>query len=479
MITEGVNDPGIFKAIFLAGGPGSGKSFVVGRTSLTTLGFKVVNSDLIFEKELAKAGLEATQKNIMSTKGQGIRDNSKRLTSNRMRGWINGRLGLVIDGTGKDYTKIQKQKQQLESLGYETALILVNTDEETAANRNIQRGERGGRALPTKTVKTMWSQVQNNIGKFQHAFGNNFIVVDNSESSDINKGTLSAYRKMWQWARKAPQDRRAVAWINKERKKNMREDAEYDAKPGGHEWGTDKGTEYFKKLTPGEDPKKFKEFVKESGPAHETKAQYKKDNAILQTIHWDLTKEDIQELESEAEQFDWQQALDLGLYDEDELEILDNTEYPDEEEHGDELKIHEVLSVTGRMKRRFAARRNRQKLKVARGIALRRGSSPDRLKRRATRGARGMVYKRLLRGRDRSKLPPAERSRLETMVQRFQPLVSRLAVKMLPNMRKMEINRMKSRGGKKAATSKKYKPAKPIAKKAKTKKTKAPKPKKR
>ena len=171
--------------------------------------------------------------------------------------------------------------------------------------------------------------------------------------------------------------------------------------------------------------------------------------------------------------------MDLGLYDEDELEILDNTEYPDEEEHGDELKIHEVLSVQGRMKRRFAARRNRQKLKVARGIALRRGSSPDRLKRRATRGARGMVYKRLLRGRDRSKLPPAERSRLETMVQRFQPLVSRLAVKMLPNMRKMEINRMKSRGGKKAQVSKKYKPAKPIAKKAKTKKTKAPKPKKR
>ena len=42
-IEEGVNDPAIFKAVFLAGGPGSGKSFIVGQTALTALGFKVIN----------------------------------------------------------------------------------------------------------------------------------------------------------------------------------------------------------------------------------------------------------------------------------------------------------------------------------------------------------------------------------------------------------------------------------------------------
>ena len=97
-----------------------------------------------------------------------------------------------------------------------------------------------------------------------------------------------------------------------------------------------------------------------------------------------------------------------------------------------------------------------------RRIAMRRGSTPDRLKRRATRGARLMVYKRLLRGRDRAGLPPAEKSRLERMITRFQPLISRISVKLLPQMRKNEIKRLTSQGRSKPKTSKKYKAAKPV-----------------
>ena len=50
-LQEGVYDPNIFKAIFLAGGPGSGKSYVVRRTT-GGLGMKIVNSDDIYEKML-------------------------------------------------------------------------------------------------------------------------------------------------------------------------------------------------------------------------------------------------------------------------------------------------------------------------------------------------------------------------------------------------------------------------------------------
>ena len=53
---EGINDPSIFKAVFLAGGPGSGKSFIVGRTALTALGFRIINSDDAFENAMKKAG---------------------------------------------------------------------------------------------------------------------------------------------------------------------------------------------------------------------------------------------------------------------------------------------------------------------------------------------------------------------------------------------------------------------------------------
>ena len=47
-LQEGLYDPNIFKAFFLAGGPGSGKSYVATKATGGT-GLKTVNSDDAFE----------------------------------------------------------------------------------------------------------------------------------------------------------------------------------------------------------------------------------------------------------------------------------------------------------------------------------------------------------------------------------------------------------------------------------------------
>ena len=52
-LQEGLYDPNIFKAFFLAGGPGSGKSFV-SKSALGGMGLKVINSDAAFESKLKK-----------------------------------------------------------------------------------------------------------------------------------------------------------------------------------------------------------------------------------------------------------------------------------------------------------------------------------------------------------------------------------------------------------------------------------------
>ena len=63
MISEGVDDPGILKCVFMAGGPGSGKSFtameIFGidkklKSSFSATGLKNVNSDSAFEAGLKK-----------------------------------------------------------------------------------------------------------------------------------------------------------------------------------------------------------------------------------------------------------------------------------------------------------------------------------------------------------------------------------------------------------------------------------------
>ena len=209
-LQEGVYDPNIFKAIFLAGGPGSGKSYVVRRTT-GGLGMKIVNSDDIYEKMLKDAGLDTTPEDIYSDQGQEIRGRAKAVTKRMQGNFLEGRLGLIIDGTGKDYDKIAGQVAGLKNLGYEAYMIFVNTSLETAQERNKMRK----RTLPEKQVEQMWNEVQNNIGKFQRLFGGpNFIVVDNNDAGE------DVFAKVWKrcmlLVRKKVTNRIAKAWIAKE-----------------------------------------------------------------------------------------------------------------------------------------------------------------------------------------------------------------------------------------------------------------------
>ena len=176
-LQEGLNDPNIFKAFFLAGGPGSGKSFVVRATTGGT-GLQIVNSDDAFERYLKQAGL--SQKMPVSEKEPRDveRKRAKKVTKARQEGYIEGRIGLIIDGTGKDYEKIAKQSNDLRQLGYDTHMIFVNTSLDVALERNAKRE----RSVPEDIAVRSWKAVQSNIGKFSQHFRQNFVVVDNNDA---------------------------------------------------------------------------------------------------------------------------------------------------------------------------------------------------------------------------------------------------------------------------------------------------------
>ena len=182
-LQEGLNDPNIFKAFFLAGGPGSGKSYVVRATTGGT-GLRIVNSDDLFEKYLKDAGFDMD----MSTKKaereaeerDKMRKRAKQLTKKRQANYLEGRIGLIIDGTVKDYEKIAKQATQLKQLGYVVHMIFVNTSLDTALERNAKRE----RTVPTDVATRSWKDVQRNIGKFSQYFRQNFVVVDNNNSEE-------------------------------------------------------------------------------------------------------------------------------------------------------------------------------------------------------------------------------------------------------------------------------------------------------
>ena len=178
-LQEGLNDPNIFKAFFLAGGPGSGKSYVVRKTTGGT-GLQVVNSDDAFERYLEMAGLSKKMPSSEEEPRDVERARAKKVTKARQGGYIEGRLGLIIDGTGKDYDKIAAQSIKLKQLGYDTHMIFVNTSLDTALERNAKRE----RSVPESLAIKSWKEVQGNIGKFSQHFRQNFVVVDNNDATE-------------------------------------------------------------------------------------------------------------------------------------------------------------------------------------------------------------------------------------------------------------------------------------------------------
>ena len=178
-LQEGLQDPNIFKAFFLAGGPGSGKSYVVRKTTGGT-GLRVVNSDDAFESLLQKAGLSLKMPPEEEEPRDIVRDRAKKITAKRQANYIEGRIGLIIDGTGRDYDKITQQATELKQLGYDVHMIFVNTSLDVALQRNAERP----RSVPESIVTKSWNDVQSNIGKFSQYFRQNFVVVDNNNATE-------------------------------------------------------------------------------------------------------------------------------------------------------------------------------------------------------------------------------------------------------------------------------------------------------
>ena len=213
-LSEGLYDPGIFKAFFLAGGPGSGKTFVTS-SAFAGSGLKVVNSDVAFERVLKKANLSLSMPDEETYFRNIIRNRAKALTISQLDKYVDGRLGLVIDSTGRDYDMIARHHNMLQQMGYDCYMVFVNTSLEVALARNARRE----RTIPEYITTNSWNGVQSNMGRFQRLFGmSNFIVVDNNKSDlELTTLTMNRVSKVVRKFIKSPvANYRAKQWMKKE-----------------------------------------------------------------------------------------------------------------------------------------------------------------------------------------------------------------------------------------------------------------------
>ena len=248
LIEEGVNDPGILKAVFLAGGPGSGKSFVAGhlygipsKVKISAYGLKLVNQDKELTRMLKKYGFGTDlddmpdelfkQLTDPSYKDySGLRGRAKEITTARKKLYMNGRLGIIIDGTGHKFNVIRKERMELEAIGYDTYMVFVDTSLDVAQARNIERT----RKLRPKIVEDSWKEVQKNKESFNGLFGSNFIVVNNNDTLEPEaaekKFNMLVKKGIGSFISRGIQNSQGKKWIEKQR--IMKEDINIPVKVG-------------------------------------------------------------------------------------------------------------------------------------------------------------------------------------------------------------------------------------------------------
>ena len=175
---EGPHDPYTHKAIFFAGSPGSGKTYVARKLAGTFQGLKQVNMDSIFKHLMTQKNLSWKMPDKEKPEREIQRQRSKELVAKQQQSYTESGLGLLIDSTGRIYETIERIKQGLEDKGYATTMVFVNADLDTALQRNRERE----RTLPDDLIHKNYEIIEQNLGRFQRLF-DDVLIIDNSASA--------------------------------------------------------------------------------------------------------------------------------------------------------------------------------------------------------------------------------------------------------------------------------------------------------
>lgn len=217
IVFEGVHDPAIFKVVFVVGGPGSGKSYIVDKLGLHALGFKSLNSDEALTYLMQKGGLSLKMPPEELEKRELVRGRAKELTQQKENLLLDGRLGVVVDGTGEDVNKIVALYEKFKTIGYEPFLVFVNATLDTARARNQQRA----RTVPDEILEKKWHGAQRNLGTFLRMFRNHAVIDNDGEAKQTQSQIDDTYLMLKKFAEAPVNNKIAKDWINSQLNKSQ------------------------------------------------------------------------------------------------------------------------------------------------------------------------------------------------------------------------------------------------------------------
>jgi predicted kinase len=195
-IHENINR-GLFKAIFVTGGPGSGKDVII--------------REAIAESRAVE--LNATQAFDYLADKQKLAEK----TSDFRRESIRNRGPLIINGPADSIDKINHIKEELEELGYSTMMVFVNTTNEISQERNTKLS----RMMVESIRYDKWSQAQKNKRLFSESF-DDFIQIDNTGSLEsIEQDITNTYININAFIENNSYNDVSLSWLENHGKLNI------------------------------------------------------------------------------------------------------------------------------------------------------------------------------------------------------------------------------------------------------------------
>ena len=455
-LNEGINDPGVFKAVFMAGGPGSGKSLAAKKLGFGSMGLRPVNSDSSFEMGLKKAGLSLKMPESEEEQRDAIRVHAKAITGKRQEMYLKGRLGIVIDSTARDVKNIVKQRKLLQDLGYETAMVFVNTSLETALDRNRQRE----RSIPDNIVQSNHATVRKNMGKLQATFGRqNFFIVDNDgDMNDLDKNTTKIFPRLRAFVKSFPDNKMAQAWkaaLTMKPMKNIALAASYEHPIDMEKrlFNEDDTTDNLKDKQSREkeqlkikhdremdaDRRRLTRLKNRSTNPTDTNEVSDAVMATKEKIYKDLKKKKDY---FEKEYGDKAKEVMHGTA----MNMAKKQHKVAEGKFTSELTRQLQLEVLNMQQRRAIGMRMRrlaQKIARTKARKKKRMKTNDQLKTKAMKTARAILFKKMSGGKAASELSMGARIAIGKKLDKKKSVIAKLSKKLFPKVKKGEIERLK------------------------------------
>jgi hypothetical protein len=109
--------------------------------------------------------------------------------------------------------------------------------------------------------------------------------------------------------------------------------------------------------------------------------------------------------------------------------------------------LDEAMTLSDRQKRARQMRKYASRIKIGREKAARRTATPKVLKKRARKQARLMLARKLSKTQNYQSLSFAKKQEIEKRLDKMGPRIDRIQKKLLPKIRKLEVERKRGKSG--------------------------------